>query len=79
MRPNRGLRARSVSMRMAVSMVMCSQPAMRALEWLVRAELLAQGHETGHFLFRHADLLTAKLSQGDVLDLVSLDYSGLFI
>ena len=39
----------------------------RALERPVRAELLAQGHETGHFLFRHADLLAAKLGRRDVL------------
>jgi hypothetical protein len=51
----------------------------RALERFLRAKLLAQGHEAGHFLFRHADLLAAELRQGDVLDLVSIDYSGLFI
>ena len=41
-----------------------------ALERLAGAELLAQGHQAGHFVLGEADLVAACLGQGDVRNLV---------
>ena len=41
-----------------------------ALERLAGAEFLAQGHESGHLVLGEADLVAARLGQGDVRNLV---------
>ena len=61
----------SVSIRTAVSMVMCNDPETRTpLKRLLRAVFLAHGHQAGHLLLRDRDFFAAPVGQGDVTDLV---------
>ena len=63
----------SVSIRTAVWIVMCRQPAMRApLSGLRRAVLCAQRHQAGHLVLGERDLLAAPFGELDVGDLVFL-------
>ena len=60
----------SVSMSTAVCTVMCSEPMIFApASGLLRAVLLAQGHQPGHLVLGEADLLAAELGQRQVLHL----------
>jgi hypothetical protein len=50
---------------------MCSEPVTRTpLSGLLRAELLADGHEAGHLVLGDGDFLATPVSQGDVLDVI---------
>ncbi len=63
----------SVSISTAVWIVMCRQPAMRApFSGLDAAVFLARGHQAGHLVLGHGDLLAAPVGQRDVLHLVVL-------
>ena len=62
--------ATSVSMRTAVWMVMCSEPAMRApASGLLVAVALAHRHQAGHLVLGERDLGAAEVGQGEVGDL----------
>ena len=61
----------SVSMRIAVSMVMCSEPVMRTpLSGLAGAVFLADGHQAGHFVLGDLDGLAAPFGEREVVDVV---------
>ena len=61
----------SVSIRTAVSMVMCSEPVTRTpLSGLLRRVFLADRHQPGHFLLGDLDLFAAPFGQADVFDFV---------
>jgi hypothetical protein len=63
----------SVSIKTAVCTVMCNVQAARdprALQRLVPAVLLAQGHQTRHLRLRDLNLLAAPLGERDVRNLV---------
>ena len=63
-------RATRVSIRTAVWIVMCSEPAIRAPgQRLVGAVALAHRHQAGHLVLGERDLGAAVVGQGKVSDL----------
>jgi hypothetical protein len=60
----------SVSIRTAVWMVMCSEPAMRAPLSGCRLRYSADRHQAGHFGFGDGDFLAAPVGERDVGDLI---------
>ena len=66
----------SVSMRMAVSMVMCKEPVMRTpLNGLAGPIFLADSHQAGHFVLGNLDGFTAPFGERQVAHRVVL-FSG---
>ena len=62
--------ATRVSMRTAVWMVMCSEPAIRApASGLAAAVALTHRHQAGHLVLGEGDLGAAEVGQGEVGDL----------
>jgi hypothetical protein len=61
--------ATSVSIKTAVWIVMCKEPAMRApLSGCASAIFLAAGHQARHFGFGDVELGAAPIGEGDVFD-----------
>jgi len=60
----------SVSMRMAVSMVMCSEPVMRTPLSGFKGRIFADGHQAGHFVLGNLDGFASPLGKREVADCV---------